>query len=415
MAAGPRKEADELFCSLDMPKFAEAIPNVTVTVGREATLTCVVDDLGSYKVAWLRVDTQTILTIHTHVITKNHRIGVTQSDHRSWYLTIREVRESDRGWYMCQINTDPMKSHVGYLEVVVPPDILDYPTSSDMVVREGSNVTLKCAASGSPQPIIQWRREDGGMIPVSGVPSIEGSLFNITRVNRLHMGAYLCIASNGVPPTVSKRIMLIVHFPPMISVPNQLVGAYEGQTLTLECQSEAYPKSINYWTRESGEIIAQGINREKYEPTLVDNAYKVHMKLTIKSVGPEDFGSFKCVSKNSLGDTDGKIKIYPIPHPSTTNRSPVTTMEPVPEKETRKTKGSHKNKERVPTRENNEIMDDSQPNLTRDRDNMKLRRQKERNSILPTDAENYSSSERSSAASTTLMLALCGAVLAFGH
>jgi hypothetical protein len=43
------------------------------------------------------------------------------------------------------------------------------------------------------------------------VASVEGPLFNITRVNRLHMGAYLCIASNGVPPTVSKRIMLIVH------------------------------------------------------------------------------------------------------------------------------------------------------------------------------------------------------------
>jgi hypothetical protein len=43
------------------------------------------------------------------------------------------------------------------------------------------------------------------------VPSVEGPMFNITRANRLHMGAYLCIASNGVPPTVSKRIMLIVH------------------------------------------------------------------------------------------------------------------------------------------------------------------------------------------------------------
>ncbi|XP_059474409.1 opioid-binding protein/cell adhesion molecule homolog isoform X3 [Neocloeon triangulifer] len=372
----------------DMPKFAEAIPNVTVTVGREATLTCVVDDLSSYKVAWLRVDTQTILTIHTHVITKNHRIGVTQSDHRSWYLQIKEVREADRGWYMCQINTDPMKSHVGYLEVVVPPDILDYPTSSDMVVREGSNVTLKCAASGSPQPIIQWRREDGGMIPVSQVPSVEGSLFNITRVNRLHMGAYLCIASNGVPPTVSKRIMLIVHFPPMISIPNQLVGAYEGQMLTLECQSEAYPKSINYWTRENGEIIAQGINREKYEPTFVDNAYKVHMKLTIKSVAPEDFGSFKCVSKNSLGDTDGKIKIYQ-----------------------RKQKGSHK-KERIPVRETNEIVDESQPNLTRNRDNMKLRRQKEGNSMLPTDEE-YSSAA-TSAIQSVVLISICIA-LALGH
>ena len=68
--------------------------------------------------AWLRVDTQTILTIASHVITKNHRIGVTHSDHRTWYLQIRDVRESDRGWYMCQINTDPMKSQIGYLEVV---------------------------------------------------------------------------------------------------------------------------------------------------------------------------------------------------------------------------------------------------------------------------------------------------------
>ena len=64
------------------------------------------------------MDTQTILTIATHVITKNHRIGVTHSDHRTWYLQIRDVKESDRGWYMCQINTDPMKSQVGYLEVV---------------------------------------------------------------------------------------------------------------------------------------------------------------------------------------------------------------------------------------------------------------------------------------------------------
>ncbi|CAG2060934.1 unnamed protein product, partial [Timema podura] len=87
--------------------------------------------------------------------------------------------------------------------------------------------------------------------------SVEGPVFNITRVNRLHMGAYLCIASNGVPPTVSKRIMLIVHFPPMIWIQNQLVGAHEGQQMTLECHSEAYPKSINYWTREKGEIIAQ--------------------------------------------------------------------------------------------------------------------------------------------------------------
>lgn len=48
----------------------------------------------------------------------------------------------------------------------------------------------------------------------------------------------------------------------------------------------------------------------KYDPVLKDNAYKIHMKLTINSVSPADYGSYKCVSRNSLGDTDGSIKVY---------------------------------------------------------------------------------------------------------
>lgn len=30
----------------------------------------------------------------------------------------RDIKESDKGWYMCQINTDPMKSQIAYLDVV---------------------------------------------------------------------------------------------------------------------------------------------------------------------------------------------------------------------------------------------------------------------------------------------------------
>jgi Immunoglobulin domain len=55
-----------------------------------------------------------------------------------------------------------------WTKTTVPPDILDYPTSTDMVVREGSNVTLKCAATGSPTPTITWRREGGDVFTVTG-------------------------------------------------------------------------------------------------------------------------------------------------------------------------------------------------------------------------------------------------------
>ena len=44
----------------------------------------------------------------------------------------------------------------------------------------------------------------------------------------------------------------------MIWIQNQLVGVELGQQIILECLSEAYPKSINYWTKENGVIIANG-------------------------------------------------------------------------------------------------------------------------------------------------------------
>ncbi|XP_043679417.1 opioid-binding protein/cell adhesion molecule homolog isoform X2 [Vespula pensylvanica] len=316
-----RKRARKADCE-ELPRFGKPLNNLTISVGREAIFTCIVENLGPYKVAWLRVDTQTILTIANHVITKNHRITVTHSGHRTWSLHIKDTKETDRGWYMCQVNTDPMSSITGFLEIVVPPDILDYPTSTDMEVREGSNVTLRCAATGTPKPTVTWRREAGGTITLSNwhEASIEGSYLEITDVTRLHMGPYLCIASNGVPPTVSKRIVLIVHFPPMVWIEKQLVGAYEGKVLVLECQSEAYPKPISYWTRPTNETIT---NDNHYEVETISKGYKGYkmtMRLTIKSVRVQDFGSFRCISTNSLGETESKIKLYRIDRPPTTRR-----------------------------------------------------------------------------------------------
>ena len=43
---------------------------------------------------------------------------------------------------------------------------MDSLSSSDMVQTEGSNVTLECLASGSPEPEVVWRREDAREITV---------------------------------------------------------------------------------------------------------------------------------------------------------------------------------------------------------------------------------------------------------
>ncbi|XP_013190168.1 lachesin [Amyelois transitella] len=308
------------------PGFSGPIANVTAPLGREAILACTVHNLSTFKVAWLRVDTQTILTIHNHVISRSRRVGVTHSDERVWFLHIRELRETDRGWYMCQINTDPMKSQLGYLDVVVPPDILDRGTSADQMVREGASVSLTCAASGSPMPQIVWRREHNKPITIADgikVSSLEGPVLNISRVSRQHAGAYLCIASNGVPPTVSKRIMLTVQFPPVITIRNQLVGAALGTDLVLECETEAYPKPVSYWNRENGENVPVGVG---VEPQKIDGWYRTVMRLAIRRITPSDYGAYKCVSKNSLGDTEGTIKLYPMPPAALENKNVVQRL-----------------------------------------------------------------------------------------
>lgn len=46
-----------------------------------------------------------------------------------------------------------------------------------------------------------------------------------------------------------------------------------------------------------------------YETVMEETAYSISMRLTIRSVAPSDFGEYKCVSKNYLGETEQSIKV----------------------------------------------------------------------------------------------------------
>lgn len=81
---------------------------------------------------------------------------------RSSVPGVRELYTMEAGCYRCNV-----------VIVSVPPDILDDSTSTDMEVQEGSNVTLRCAATGTPKPKVTWRREIGGTIAQSN--SHEGT------------------------------------------------------------------------------------------------------------------------------------------------------------------------------------------------------------------------------------------------
>ena len=93
---------------------------MSTPVGRDATLKCFVSypkSVHNVMIAWIKVKTKTILTMDERVVTRNTRISVIQREGNLWQLTIKNVKPSDQGWYMCQMNTDPMIFQKGYLEI----------------------------------------------------------------------------------------------------------------------------------------------------------------------------------------------------------------------------------------------------------------------------------------------------------
>ena len=73
----------------------------------------------------------------------------------------------------------------------------------------------------------------------------------------------------------------------MIWIPNQLIGASIGSEVTLDCNTEAFPLSLNYWTKDDNYMI---VSSDKFKTSNSEKTYKVHMKLTIKNIESSDFG-----------------------------------------------------------------------------------------------------------------------------
>lgn len=69
--------------------------------------------------AWIKSDSKAILAIHTHMVALNPRLSVTHNGHNTWKLHIAHVQLNDSGSYMCQVNTDPMRSQVSLFYITL--------------------------------------------------------------------------------------------------------------------------------------------------------------------------------------------------------------------------------------------------------------------------------------------------------
>ena len=71
-----------------------------------------------FQVGWVKADTKAIQAIGSHVITHNPRIKVKQENRVKHHLIIINATLEEAGPYMCQLNTQPMKSQVKLIKLI---------------------------------------------------------------------------------------------------------------------------------------------------------------------------------------------------------------------------------------------------------------------------------------------------------
>ncbi|XP_076391505.1 irregular chiasm C-roughest protein teiresias [Megachile rotundata] len=227
-------------------------------------------------------------------------------------LHIDNVRLEDDGIWSCTIENDQGEILAGRPVKLV---VLDAPRGTYLLidgrrldpgnqfvpVKEGSELTLQCAAEGgNPPPDLAWEMTLS-QATLDGPEQLPGNLTVLPSTSDRHSGAHLtvlrghhnatitCVARHvTLPMPVNASILLDVQYTPSFAItrlPGFGIPIVEGMSVSMKCEVDSNPASTPIWQRDNGRPIEQG-----------DDGWLNFTKIT-----RTDSAWYKCYTKHKLG------------------------------------------------------------------------------------------------------------------
>ncbi|XP_017892356.1 MAM domain-containing glycosylphosphatidylinositol anchor protein 1 [Ceratina calcarata] len=252
------------------------------------------------------------------MITINTRTEMSGTGHRyigdsiTAALHIDNVRLEDDGTWGCTLEDDQGQILTGRAVKLV---VLEAPRGTYLLidgrrldpgnqfvpVKEGSELTLECAAEGGNPPAdLAWGMTlsqatlDGPEQPpdnLTVLPSTTGgrSGAHLKVLRRHHNATIACVAHHvTLPMPLNASILLDVQYIPSFAItrlPGFGIPIVEGMSVSLKCEVDSNPASTPLWQRDNGPPVEQN-----------DDGWLNFTKIT-----RAESGWYKCYTRHMLG------------------------------------------------------------------------------------------------------------------
>ncbi|XP_053523819.1 hemicentin-2 [Artibeus jamaicensis] len=266
----------------DPPPQLVPAPNVTVSPGETAILSCSVLGEAPYNLTWVR--DWRVLSASTGRVTQLADLS----------LEVSAAIPSDGGRYQCiASNANGVTRASVWLLVREAPKV-SIDTRSQRF-SQGMEVRVHCLASGSPAPHISWSRDGHTLQEDSRIHVDDQGTLIIRGVAPEDAGNYSCQAANEVG-TDEETVTLYYTDMPSISAVSAVVLTAVGQEAVLACEVSGVPPPRVVWYRGGLEVIlAPGDSSSG--------------TLRIPVAQERDAGVYICQAASELGDASAEIRL----------------------------------------------------------------------------------------------------------
>ncbi|HUJ45097.1 MAG TPA: immunoglobulin domain-containing protein, partial [Opitutaceae bacterium] len=262
----------------------------TATIGQTVTFSVSVDGTAPFTYQWCK--------------NGSNIAGATGA---SYAISGVQLTDSGNYWVVVCNSAGSATSDVATLTVsaaAVAPVFTTQPASQ--TVTAGTAVTFTAAASGTPAPTYQWRKNG---VNITGATS---AAYTIASVAMTDAGTYTVVATNSAGSATSNNAVLTVNAAAVAPVfttqpASQTVTA--GTAVTFTAAASGTPAPTYQW-RKNGVNIAGATS----------TAY------TIASVASSDAGTYTVVATNSAGSATSNNAVLTV---NVATSAPVFTVQPL--------------------------------------------------------------------------------------